>query len=31
MDREELKKMLDDMLQMLDNFIGLLRPEANYH
>lgn len=23
--------ILPDMLQMLDNFIGLLRPEANYH
>ena len=23
--------ILPDMLQMLDNFIGLLKPEANYH
>lgn len=23
--------ILPDMLQMLDNFIGLMRPEANYH
>ena len=23
--------ILPDMLQMLDNFIGLIRPEANYH
>ena len=23
--------ILPDALQMLDNFIGMMRPEANYH
>ena len=23
--------MLPEMLQMLDNFVGMMRPEANYH